>query len=320
MMISRRLLRIKIVQILYAYFTSENSSLDKSDKELQLSIKKAYDLYHYFILLIVDVADYANSRIELAKNKNLPSQDDLNPNTRFVNNSIIEQLRNCSDLNNYVSSSKISWNNYPEIIRNLYQKISDSEYFKTYMEAENCGYEADKKLIIDILTCELEEWELLYQMLEEQSIYWNDDIEFVIGMIIKTIQKFKVSQTEPQLMELYKNEEDREFGKTLLRKTILKHKEYHEIIDQYTKNWEVDRIAIMDVLIMEVALSEMIEFPSIPIKVTFNEYIDIARFYSTPKSNEFVNGVLDKIVIDLKKEKKIIKTGRGLLGEFQATE
>lgn len=319
-MISRRLLRIKIVQVLYAYFTDENSSIDKSDKELQLSIKKAYDLYHYFILLLIDVADYADERIELARNKILPSKEELNPNKKFVNNMVIRQLKDCSDLTNYVSQAKITWASYPEIIRSLYLKISESEYFQAYMNADETSYDLDKKLLVDILTTELEEWELLYQMLEEQSIYWNDDIEFVIGMLLKTIQKFKSTGPSIKLMELYKNDEDREFGKTLLRKTILKHKEYRETIDKYTQNWEIDRIAIMDVLIMEVALSEMLEFPSIPLKVTFNEYIDIARFYSTPKSNEFVNGVLDKIVIDLKKENKIIKTGRGLLGEFQVSE
>jgi len=314
-MISRRLIRIKLIQVLYAYFSNEGSSLDKSDKELQKSIKKAYDLYHYFILLIIKVVDYAEERIEIAGNKKLPTFDDLHPNTYFVNNKIVNQLRNCKQFENYVSTNKLNWSDSPELIKKLYQKILETDYYLRYMNSSNHDYEADKQIIIDIFTNEFEDWEYLYQLLEEQSIYWNDDIEFVVSMIIKTLQKFTESDPDPALMELYKNEEDREFGKVLLRKAILKNQEYREIINQYTKNWELERIALMDVLIMIVALTEIMEFPSIPVKVTLNEYIDIARFYSTQKSNEFVNGILDKIVIDFRKENKIVKTGRGLMGE-----
>jgi N utilization substance protein B len=315
MMISRRLIRIKIVQVLYAFCTDENSTLEKSEKELQQSIKKAYDLYHYFILLIINVADYAADRIDQKKNKILPTDEDLNPNIRFINNSLITKLKNCDSLFNYVRTNHLSWQNHPEIIKKLYQKIVDSENFLKYMEMPNVNYDDDKKIIIDIYYNELEDWESLYQLLEEDNIYWNDDIEFVISMIIKTLQQLKASNNKPVLMKLYKNEDDKEFAINLLRKTILKHAEYREIIDKYTKNWEIDRIAVMDVIIMEVAMAELLEFPSIPVKVTLNEYIDISRLYSTHKSNEFVNGILDKIVIDLRKENKISKTGRGLNGE-----
>lgn len=314
-MISRRLIRIKIVQVLYAFYTDENSTLEKSEKELQQSIKKAYDLYHYIILLIINVVEYDSERIDRLKSKILPTCDDLNPNFKFINNKLIAQLKNCDSLFNHVRNNKLSWKNHPEIIRKLYQKISESKNFQNYMNASSLTYQEDKKIIIDIFTTELEDWEPLYQLLEEDSIYWNDDIEFVISMIIKTLQHFKASTVNPELMELYKNNEDKEFAINLLRKTILNHNEYREIIDKYTKNWEIDRIAVMDVVIMEVALAEIIEFPSIPIKVTLNEYIDISRFYSTQKSNEFVNGILDKIIIDLRKENKIIKSGRGLLGD-----
>jgi transcription antitermination protein NusB len=314
-MISRRLIRIKLVQVLYAYFTNEGSSLDKSDRELQKSINKAYDLYHYFILLIIKVVDYAEERIEIAGNKKLPTFDDLHPNKRLIDNKVLIQLSNNRQFLNYISASKLNWSDSPDLVKKLYHKIIESDYYQYYMNSDKHDYEADKQIIINIFTNEFEDWEYLYQLLEEQSIYWNDDIEFVVSMIIKTLQKFRESDESPELMELYKNEEDREFGKLLLRKSILKHQEYRGIIDQYTKNWELERIALMDVLIMIVALTEIMEFPSIPIKVTLNEYIDIARYYSTEKSNEFVNGILDKIVIDFRKENKIIKTGRGLLGD-----
>lgn len=315
MMISRRLIRIKIVQVLYAYATGESSTLDKSDKELTMSIKKAYDLYHYIVLLLVDTFDYATERIEIAKNKILPNYEDLHPNTRFIDNKVIAQLRESKPFLDYLSQNKLSWNLYPELAKKLYHKVLESAYYQEYMNDSKCNYQADKKIITDILGKELEGWDYFYQILEEQSVYWNDDIEFVISMLIKTIEKFKDTPPNAALMPLYKNEDDREFGKILLRKTILKLPEYRTMIEQYTQNWEVERIAVMDILIMAVAISEILEFPGIPVKVTLNEYIDIARFYSTHKSNEFVNGILDKIVADLRKDNKIVKTGRGLIGE-----
>jgi N utilization substance protein B len=314
-MISRRLIRIKLIQVLYAYFTNSGSSLEKSDKELQQSIKKAYDLYHYFILLIINVADYASDRIETDRNKKLPTFSDLHPKKQIVDNKIIVQLRNSKQFENYIVLNKLSWSDNPELIKKLYQKVTEADYYLRYVNSDRPNYGSDKQIIIDIFTNEFEDWEFLYQLLEEQSIYWNDDIEFVVSMIIQTLQKFKESDSSPALMQLYKNEEDRMFGKLLLQKTILKHQEYRDIIEKYTKNWELERIALMDIIIMIVALTEIMEFPSIPVKVTLNEYIDIAKFYSTHKSNEFVNGILDKIVNDFRKENKIVKTGRGLLGE-----
>ncbi len=319
-MISRRLLRIKIVQVLYAFCTDENSTIEKSEKELQQSIKKSYDLYHYFILLIINVIEYAAERIDYSKNKIRPTTEDLNPNIKFINNKLIAQLRNCDSLYNYARNNNLSWQNHPEIIKNLYQKIVDSENFRKYMGIPNPDYDDDKKIILDIFYNELEGWESLYQILEEDNIYWNDDIEFVISMIIKTLQHFKSSDINPELMDLYKNDDDKEFAKNLLRKSILNHAEYNAIIDKYTKNWEIDRIAIMDLLIMEIAIAEIFEFPSIPVKVTLNEYIDISRLYSTNKSNEFVNGILDKIISDLRKENKILKIGRGLKGDPSRNE
>lgn len=312
-MISRRLIRIKIVQVLYSYISSDDVSLQATEKEYHLSIKKTYDLYHYFLFLLVKVADYANDRIDLARNKILPTREDLNPNTRFVDNPIIHILRDSRILTNYIAENKLSWVDNPEIIKKLYQKITESEYYDRYMSDPQNNFAKDKEFITNVFTLEFEGWELLYQLLEEQSIFWNDDIEFVLGMILKTLENFKENRLEGRLMPLYKNDEDRDFGIKLLRKSVLDYSKYRELIDKHTKNWEIERIAAMDILIMVVAITEIMEFPSIPVKVTLNEYIDIARFYSTAKSNEFVNGILDKIVIELQSESKIIKTGRGLM-------
>jgi N utilization substance protein B len=314
-MISRRLIRIKVVQVLYSHFSDDLARLENSEKEFNFSIKKAYDLYHFLFFLILKVAEYSKDRLELAKQKNFPTAEDLNPNTRFIENSIITKLQNSTSLNDYLFTNKLLWSDYPELVKKLLLKISEKEYFQKYMKDPSTDYNKDKELIISIFTNEFEDWDYFYQLLEEQSIFWNDDIEFVISMIIKTIDGFHEKNTEGKLMPLYKNDDDREFGKQLLRKSILQFSQFRKTIDEYTKNWEVERIAAMDIYIMVAALTEIMEFPSIPVKVTLNEYIDIARYYSTTKSNEFVNGILDKIVDDLKKENKIIKTGRGLINE-----
>jgi transcription antitermination protein NusB len=319
-MISRRLIRIKIVQVLYSHFSDDNIRMEQSEKEYNFSIKKAYDLYHYLFTLLINVVDYSRERIELARQKNIPSYEDLNPNNRFINNRVVKIIENSSSLSDYLKHNKLSWVDYPEIIKKLYQKISEKDYFQKYMGGSEPDFKMDKKLILDIFSQEFEDWDFLYQILEEQSIFWNDDIEFVLSMIIKTIESFEDENSDGKLMALYKNDDDREFGKLLLRKSITNFSEYKNIIDKFTKNWEIERIALMDILIMVAALSEIVEFPSIPVKVTLNEYIDIARFYSTSKSNEFVNGILDRIVNDFKSENKIIKTGRGLIDDSKKSK
>ena len=316
-MISRRLLRIKILQICYAYFKSEGQSINQAEKELFHSIQKSYDLYHYLLLLIIDIVKYAQSRIDLATQKLVPTFDDLNPNTKFVDNKLIKQLENNLQLNKYLNDNKLSWVNYPELIKNLYLEIKDSDIYQNYMNSEQRSYKQDKKFITDLFAKVIILHEPLHQNLEEQSIYWNDDLEFVTGMIIKTLKGFKATSDESEeLMLLFKNEDDKDFAKRLFRKTVLNHAEYQNLIADYIKNWDIERVAFTDIVVMALAISELIEFNEIPVKVTFDEYIEIAKFYSTQKSNVFINGVLDKIVADLKKEGKIKKTGRGLVGEI----
>lgn len=314
-MISRRILRIKILQLLYAYFQSEDNTIIRFEKELSFSIQKTYDLYHYLLLLITDIADYANSRIEIAMQKKIPTREDLNPNTKFVDNLIIKQLKANKQLNQYLNTSRLSWVNSPELIKKLHNRIRMTPYFKEYMEDASRNYEQDKKLIIDIYTNEIINTESIYQTLEEQSIYWNDEVEFVISMIAKTLKGFKESDGEDApLLQLFKNEDDREFAIDLFRKSILNKEEFGKLVESYTENWDVDRIAFIDLLIMVMAITEAVSFPSIPTRVTINEYLEISKFYSTEKSSVFINGLLDKIFKFLKDEKRILKTGRGLIG------
>jgi len=315
-MISRRLLRIKVLQVLYAYYKSDQKDLNKSEKELFFSINKAYDLFYYLLLLAVEVVDYAESRIELAKNKRMPSYEDLHPNTRFIDNSFVEQLRNNNQFRRYLDTASINWSTYPEFIKELYNLFIDHPEYKEYMEADEVDYNQEKKIIIRFFNDIVFPNESLYQILEEKSIYWNDDLEFVISMVIKTVKKFRKSSTEElELPDLFKNDEDREFVKKLFRKATVYRSMSLELIKEKASNWDLERIAFMDVLIMQLAITEMIEFKSIPTKVTLNEFLEIAKYYSTEKSNTFINGVLDKIMQKLKEEKKIVKTGRGLIGE-----
>lgn len=316
-MVSRRLLRVKTLQICYAYLKSSDQSINQAEKELFFSIQKSYDLYHYLILLIIDVAAYAESRIELAKQKRMPTLEDLTPNTKFVENKLIKLLDKNLDLKKYLSDQKLSWAKYPELIKNLYLEIRESDIYKNYMLDDKSEFKEDKKFVSDIYSKIIINFEPLYQNLEEQSIFWNDDVEFVLGMIIKTFRSFKASSDEDvKLMPLFKNEEDREFVKKLFRKSVLNYKEYEQLISDFIKNWDVERIAFMDIVVMVLAIAEMTEFSEIPVKVSLDEYIEIAKFYSTEKSNVFINGILDKIVEHLKKEGAIKKIGKGLIGEM----
>lgn len=315
-MISRRIIRTKALQVLYAYYASEERSLSNSEKELFFCIHKTYDLYHYLLLLVTEIADYAESRMEIKRNKHQPTEDDLNPNTKFISNLFIRQLRENRQLKAYTEQKKLSWANHPDLIKELYLILTESEMYQVYMANTSRSYLEDRKFTEKIFNNILLVSEELYQVLEEQSIYWNDDIEFVISVIGKTMKKFnESSDTSVSLMPLFKDEDDREFAKELFRKAIVNHDELQQLIKVHSNNWDVERIAFMDILIMQLAITEFLYFPSIPTKVTMNEYIELSKYYSTEKSRNFINGILDKTLKDLKKEDKIKKTGRGLVGE-----
>jgi len=326
-MISRRQLRIKTLQTLYAFYNTEDRTVPKAEKELLFNIQKAYDLYHAVFVLLIDIANYAESRIDLARNKLVPSKEDLHPNTRFIDSQLIEQFRNSDQLTRYIETRKISWVNYPELIKELYTKITADEVFNEFMAAEEVTFADEVKLFTHLLTGIIYPNESLEQALEEQSIYWTDDLEYMISMVIKTLKRFRpeAKQDKP-LLELFKNPEgkrtpeDKQFAIDLLRKSVANKEEYIGYIKSNTKNWDLERIAFMDILIMQMAITEFIGFPSIPTKVTLNEYLEISKIYSTSKSNVFINGVLDKVAVQLKESKKIRKSGRGLIGEFDDKE
>lgn len=304
------------MQVLYAYYLNSDGSIAKSEKELFFSINKSYDLYHYLFLLLLDINEYAQKRLELGKQKRMPTPEDLNPNTKFIDNRILKQVAENEGFCNYIRANKMSWINNPELIKKLYTTIVESSEYKAYMEKSEDSYEADKEILLDIIEYYIAPNELLDQILEEQSIFWNDDLEFVASMVIKTITRMRDASPYAKIfMSEFKNQEDRDFIKDLFRKTILQKEENEKLIEEHISNWDVDRIAFSDMVLMQLAVTELLDFPTIPTKVTLNEYIEIAKFYSTNKSSNFINGVLDRIVEKLRKENKINKEGRGLIGE-----
>jgi len=288
--------------------------MTQSESELHFSIRKTYDLYHLLFAILGEIRDFANDRIESRKLKNLPTEEDLNPNLKFINNRLIIRLQEDKSLNDYLTRNKLNWSNYPDLIRNIYTEMVESEIYTTYISSAADDFQNDRKFCEEFFSNILVNSETMLSELEEQSIYWNDDLDFTISMVIKTIKKFKSENDRNEyLMSLYKDEEDQEFTTKLFRKAIINNTENRSIIENYTKNWDVDRVAIMDVLIMQLALTELMEFPSIPVKVTLNEYIELAKYYSTNRSSTFINGVLDRITKDFREEGKIVKAGRGLL-------
>lgn len=315
-MISRRIIRIKVLQILYAFFTSPETSINNTEKELFFSLQKTYDLYHYLMALVIEIEKFAEDRIDLGLKKHRPTSAELAPNTRFVNNQLINQLKASISLNKYLESSKLSWVNEEELIRKLYLSLTELDFYKEYMAAEQSSYINDRNLVEDIFKYLILENEDIESLLEEQSIYWNDDLDFVVSMILKTFKKFKENSDERQaLLPMFKDDEDRQFAKELYRKVVMNHLSNAEMIKQHTLNWDIERIAFIDNMILEMALCEFLYFPSIPTKVTMNEYIELSKYYSTEKSRNFINGMLDKALKDLKKADKIKKAGRGLIGE-----
>lgn len=307
-MINRVLIRLKIVQIVYAYYQNGGKNLDTAEKELFFSLSKAYDLYNYLLLLMVEVTKQANKRLNAAKNKLVPTKEELFPNTKFVENRFIAQLEVNKQLLEFSNNQKKTWENEADLVKTLCDKILESDIYKEYMASETSSYEEDRelwrKLYKNIIFNNIE----LDQVLEDQSLYWNDDKEIVDTFVLKTIKRFdEKNGAKQELLPEFKDEEDQDFARRLFRRTILNADYYRHLISENTKNWDLDRVAFMDVVIMQIALAEILSFPNIPVSVSLNEYVEIAKLYSTPKSGGFINGTLDGIVNSLKKENKLTK-------------
>ena len=307
-MINRVLIRLKIVQIVYAYYQNGGKNLDTAEKELFFSLSKAYDMYNYLLLLMVEITKQAEKKQSAAKSKLLPTAEELYPNTKFVENRFIAQLEVNKQLLEFSETQKKTWENESEFVKRLCEQIMDSDIYKEYMASETSSYEEDRELWRKIYKRIIFNNEELDQVLEDQSLYWNDDKEIVDTFVLKTIKRFdEKNGAKQELLPEFKDEEDQDFARRLFRRTILNADYYRHLISENTRNWDLDRVAFMDVVIMQIALAEILSFPNIPVSVSLNEYVEIAKLYSTPKSGSFINGTLDGIVNALKNENKLNK-------------
>ena len=321
-MLSRRHLRAKVLQALYAFFQSDSDDLAAGEKQLLKSTDKLYELFIHQLSFLIKLVDFAENRMEEAKKKFYPTEDDLDPNTRLIENRLIRQIEKNKDFLRWRDKLKINWSQEGHMFQKLLSELKNGQDFIEFTNSGQSGYNDDKELIALIAMNYLPEYELLRNYYEDQSIYWSDeDYDISLIMLIKTIKSYKEPWgPEHALPPLFKDDdegddvdEDRQFMLKLFRYSILRSQENEKLIEEQAENWDLERIAIMDIIIMKMALTELMIFPSIPVKVTINEYIEISKSYSSIKSKLFINGILDKLVVKLKMDGRIRKTGRGLM-------
>lgn len=307
-MINRTLIRLKIVQLMYAFYQNGGKNIDTAEKELLFSLSKAYDLYQFMLMLMPEVTHYAFEQIEQREQVNRFAHREENISHRFVDNKFVEQLDVNKQLQEFRENKKLTWRNYNDYLKKLYTDIQESEYYKEYMEAESVEYADDRELWRKLYKNIILKDERIDEILEEISLYWNDDREIVDTFVLKTIKRFEQKKgAKQELLPEFKDEEDREYAIRLFRTAILNDELYRSFITQCVRNWEFNRLAFMDVVIMQVAVAEIMTFSGIPTTVSINEYVEVAKYYSTPKSGGYVNGIIDNVVRKLKEEGKIVK-------------
>ncbi|MCI0921414.1 transcription antitermination factor NusB [Sphingobacterium rhinopitheci] len=313
-MLNRRHLRVKVLQTLYAYSLSEDKQIKDFEKALFKNVEEVNEMYIWTLNLLDEVAEYVVLDAESRAAKFLPTAKDKLLTTKLNTNAFIESLRQNRTYLELVKKYNVSWEFDPEIVRSIFAQLKDSEAYLQYLELEDRSINAEKDIVKYIFKKIILKSVDIEQVFEEKFINWTVDKEVLQAMIAKTFKNFSSENPSAnKLAELTPNwSEDEDFVADLLKTSIKYSDEYHELIAAKTKNWEADRIALMDILLMRMAISELINFPSIPVKVTINEYIELSKTFSTLKSNTFINGILDKILADLTKEGRIRKAGRGL--------
>jgi transcription antitermination protein NusB len=313
-MLSRRLMRAIVMQSLYAFFQSDNDRVEAAEKALLERIDKIKMLFTYQLFVLIEFIKFSREKTEDAKHKHIPSKEELNPNTRLIDSTLIRQIEKNKQYTESINKYKFSLTEEKELFINIYQTIRKSKEYNKYLNNSN-NYENDKEYIIKIFKKHISKNSTLKSLCEERNLYWADDYDFVSSELIKVIKSYSEDFDENyQIIKEKENfKEDIDFILTLFRKTIIHNEEYEKMISVIIKNWEKERVAQIDMLLMKMAICEMLNFSEIPLKVSLNEYIEIAKLYSTPKSSTFINGILDKLLDSFKKENKILKTGRGML-------
>lgn len=303
-MINRKLIRVKIVQLTYAYYQNGHHNMDTAEKELLFSLSKAYDLYNFLLGLIVAITQEERRRVDIATRR-AEREGTETPSQRFAFNKFATQLEENKQLNLFMEDKKMSWENDVEAVRKLCDQIEQSPLYQEYMMSDAEDYETDRELWRRIYRTLIQGNEDLDAILEEKSLYWNDDKEIVDTFVLKTIKRFDpANKADQELLPEYDDTEDREYALKLFRSTILNADTYQRYMSETSRNWNFSRLAYMDVVLMQIAIAEMLTFPNIPISVTINEYVDLAKLYSTPKSGGYINGMLDAIA------RHLVDTGR----------
>ena len=306
-MINRELIRIKIVQLTYAYYQNGDNNLSKAENEVVYSLSMAYSLYNYLLLLIVSISQEMRHRVEVLTTR-AQREGTAPPSTKFIDNRFAKQLEDNQMLADFADEQKLSWSDDIEFIRKLCSIIESSQIYREYMDDEEDSYEADREVWRKLYKAIIQENEELDAVLEEKSLYWNDDKEVVDTFVLKTIKRFDMANGKKQeLLPEYDDEEDKIFACKLFRATILNADQYQRYMSDASRNWDFSRLAYMDVVIMQIAIAEMMTFPNIPISVTINEYVDLAKLYSTSKSGGYINGMLDAIARYLVETGELLK-------------
>ena len=308
------------MQAVYAFQQEGPESISAGERQLIVSLEKLYELYIYQLSLIIELSDFARRRIEENRLKQLPTQEDIDPNLRFIQNRFIAQLENNRDYLKRNASYKINWVDEEEMIRKIYNIMREDEGYISYMNKDKVTYADEKQVVALVVMRIFSESDHLRSLFDEKNIYWTEDFDTAIMMVDKTIKGYKETADEySSLPTLLKDEnfsdgsEDMQFLIHLYRKTLINNSDLNKVISERASNWDLERIAIMDTILIKMAITELIEFPSIPVKVTLNEYIELSKEYSSPKSKVFINGLLDKLITEYKEKGIIKKSGRGLM-------
>ncbi len=315
MMLNRRHIRVKVMQTIYAFKGSESDDLSKDEKFLLFSINNMYNLYLLLISLLLEVQKKAEQNIEKKQKKHLATSEDKNPNRKFVNNQVFQLIRDNEELKDVLKNNKaINWDLDSEYVDIIFKAIIKSDLYIDYMKTRTSDFKEDKDFFVDIFKDVIAPNDKLYEYIEDKNLTWLDDLPTVNTTILKLLRKLKPNSSNTHFKpKLYKDIEDKEFAIKLFRKTILNKSAINKEISQKTKNWDADRIANLDFVLLQMGICELLHFSSIPVKVTINEYLEIAKEYSTPKSSIFINGILDKLIKEYKTSGTLNKIGRGLM-------
>ena len=305
-MINRELIRIKIVQLTYAYYQNGNKNIDTAEKELFFSLSKAYDLYNHLLALIVALTKESRRRLEVLQAKAQREGTPM-PSQRFAYNRFVLQLESIKQLSEFVETQKRTWADSPEFVGRLLEQIEQSQIYKEYLDTDD-NYDNDREFWRRIYRTLIQDNADIDQLLEEQSLYWNDDKEVVDTFVLKTIKRFdEKNGSHQELLPEYDSTEEKDYARKLFRATIMNGDEYQRYMSESSLNWDFSRLAYMDIVIMQIAIAEMLTFPSIPLSVTINEYVDLAKIYSTPRSSGYINGMLDSIARHLIRQGRLLK-------------